>query len=317
MMMTTTTRTRTDRRDGETQAISVANSDIEPTAGSMAATSPPPTAVTPSVNDLVRRISLVRVSDLVSRDTGQDIGSGMYRPLSVLAAAITTPPQTYSHTPIDYLRPVGSTYSRSVTEEDHAAAASSSAVPAGEPNDVPQQQPWQQQLADGDRSRNSGFSSGSRSNRRKQQLRFLLFARTLLNLLRQEEEEAEEAEDDQQRNNNRTSSSSSWTRRTARAAIRDCAERHQLGEPGFESLTDSVRERLREVVPPEQWSRAESRLLRDLRDRKRQRQLLRQRHQCRRKTGAGQPEPGRAPSREGTTDEGQEPDRVFECFDRV
>lgn len=42
-----------------------------------------------------------------------------------------------------------------------------------------------------------------------------------------------------------------------KAIIKDCAERNKRGEPGYESVTTSMRSRLKRVVSESYWARAE------------------------------------------------------------
>ena len=72
---------------------------------------------------------------------------------------------------------------------------------------------------------------------KKQKERFLIFTRVLLKYLENKDPALHGS---------------------VKAIIKDCAERNKRGERGYESVTASMRARLKEVVNEQYWSRAES-----------------------------------------------------------
>lgn len=79
-------------------------------------------------------------------------------------------------------------------------------------------------------------SSSQQEAERKQKDEFLIFTRVLMMYL----EERDPA-----------------LLRKVRAIIKDCSEKNRAKEPGYESVTDAMRSRLKEVVSEQYWKRAE------------------------------------------------------------
>ena len=71
---------------------------------------------------------------------------------------------------------------------------------------------------------------------RRQKERFLMFTRVLMKYLETKDPALHQK---------------------VKAIIKDCAERNKRGEPGYESVTASMRSRLKRVVSESYWSRAE------------------------------------------------------------
>jgi len=90
---------------------------------------------------------------------------------------------------------------------------------------------------------------------KKQKERFLIFTRVLMKYLEQKDPELH---------------------KRVRAIIKDCADRNKRHEPGYESVTTSMRSRLREVVSDAYWKRAEVYLNHFLQQRAKQNQLKQQ-----------------------------------------
>jgi hypothetical protein len=88
-------------------------------------------------------------------------------------------------------------------------------------------------LARGVQAGNVREPLSSRSDRE----RFLLFSRVLLKYLEQKDRNLHQR---------------------VKALIRDCAERNRRQEPGYESVTGSLQDRLREIVSDTHWARAEN-----------------------------------------------------------